>query len=61
MEEDEQRKKQAAYSIGQDLSQLSVDELQDMAEILKQEIARLEEAKNAKSAHISAAEALFKS
>ncbi|MEM7069694.1 MAG: DUF1192 domain-containing protein [Pseudomonadota bacterium] len=61
MEEEETRKKKAAFTIGQDLSQLSVDELGEMIEFLKEEIARIEETRKSKSDHLSAAEALFKS
>ncbi|MEM9332919.1 MAG: DUF1192 domain-containing protein [Pseudomonadota bacterium] len=61
MDEDDKKKKSESYVIGQDLSLLSVDELEDMIEILNQEATRLAEAKSAKSQHLSAAEALFKS
>lgn len=61
MDEDDQTKKTASYTIGQNLELLSVDEIAEIVSELKQEIVRLEDAKNAKSAHMSAAEALFKS
>ena len=61
MEDEEIRKKQEAYTLGQDLSLMSVEEIGEMIEILKQEIARLESAGKSKSDHLSAAEALFKS
>ncbi len=61
MDDEEQKTKQQAYAIGQDLSLLSVEETDEMIEILKQEITRLEQSRDDKSAHLSAAEALFKS
>lgn len=60
-EEEEKAQKLARYVIGQDLSLLSVEEVGEMITGLKQEIIRLEEAKTAKSEHLSAAQALFKS
>ena len=61
MDENDEIKKQPDFAIGQDLSQLSVEELDETIGLLKEEISRLTEARNAKSAHMSAAEALFKS
>jgi len=61
MDEEEQRKIQKSYELGQDLSLLSVTETDEIIEVLKQEIVRLEESRAEKSAHLSAAEALFKS
>ena len=61
MEDEEDRaKKYAGYKIGQELADLSVDELGEIIELLKEEIDRLELAKNDKAEHLSAAEALFK-
>ena len=61
MDEDEIRKKQESFTLGQDLSLLSVEEIREMIEIMKGEISRLEDAAQSKSDHLSAAEALFKS
>ncbi len=60
MDEDEP-KKTPIHEIGQDLSQLSVDELHERIEMLKAEIARLETETGSKDASKSAAEAFFKS
>jgi uncharacterized small protein (DUF1192 family) len=49
----------AAHQIGQDLSSLSLDELEDRIALLTQEIARLHAAITAKTAHRSAADAVF--
>lgn len=59
-DENDIRKKHASYEIGQILDELSVEEITEVVELLKQEIERLETAKASKSAHLSAAEALFK-
>lgn len=59
-DENDIRKKHASYTLGQALDELSVEEITEIAELLKQEIERLEDAKKSKSAHLSAAEALFK-
>jgi len=59
-DENEARKKHASYKIGQVLDELSVEEIVEVVDLLKQEIERLEIAKQSKSAHLSAAEALFK-
>ena len=61
MDDEEKAKKRADYELGQDLSDMSVDELSDMIVLMKEEITRLEAAKAQKSDHLSAAEALFKS
>ena len=55
------RKAPAHHEIGQKLDALSVAELAERVEILKQEIARLEAARNAKLASADAANAFFKS
>ena len=60
MEEEELKKKQAGYKLGQDLSELSVDEIDEMTIILKNEVERLKQARQSKSSHLSAAEALFR-
>lgn len=62
MDEDDARDKiRKQFSIGMDLSELSVEELQNTIVLLREEIARLDAAAQAKSDHLSAAEALFKS
>ena len=58
--EDDRPKKIPAYSIGQDLSALSVAELEMRISELKAEIARLEEEMCAKGPTRTAAEALFR-
>ncbi|WP_448951107.1 DUF1192 domain-containing protein [Labrys neptuniae] len=58
--DDEPRKVPVAHQIGQDLSTLSLHELDERIAALKQEIARLEEAKAKKTASLSAASAFFK-
>ncbi|MGI9352114.1 MAG: DUF1192 domain-containing protein [Rhizobiaceae bacterium] len=60
MEEDESPKKQPTYSIGQDLSLLAVEEIDETIDLLKQEIERLQTERGTKAKHLSAAEALFK-
>jgi uncharacterized small protein (DUF1192 family) len=58
--DDEPRKKSRPHEIGQDLSLLSVDELSERIALLREEIARLEAERTAKSATKSAAESLFR-
>ena len=57
--EDEQIKKLSSYVIGQNLDEMSVEELDQSIELLKAEIDRLKSIRTAKSSHISAAEAFF--
>jgi uncharacterized small protein (DUF1192 family) len=57
---DEPRKTLGAHEIGQDLSMLSVDELDERIDVLDREIARLKEAKAAKENSLAAASAFFK-
>lgn len=57
--EEDISKKHAGYQIGQELADLSVEELDELVGLLTGEIERLREARSAKSAHLSAAEALF--
>ena len=52
--------KKKSYELGQDLSKLSVAELRALIDDLKAEIARVEQAANAKQSSLSAAEAAFK-
>ena len=56
----EVRKKPTHHEIGQVLDALSVGELDERIGLLKTEIARLEEARQAKQASKSAADAFFK-
>jgi uncharacterized small protein (DUF1192 family) len=60
-EEDDRPKKKIAHEIGQDLSLLSLFELNERVDLLKAEIARLEAAARAKSAAKGAADSFFKS
>ncbi len=59
--DDEPVGKKTVHEIGQDLSLLSVGELDARIALLRQEIARLETDKASKGASRSAAEAFFKS
>ncbi|WP_315924781.1 DUF1192 domain-containing protein [Mesorhizobium sp. SP-1A] len=58
--DDEPRKKPARHEIGQDLSLLSVGELNERIALLRVEISRLEAELKAKDTTKSAAEALFR-
>ena len=58
---DHMPKPQPAHAIGQDLSALSLDELDERVVVLRQEIQRLEEARRRKEASVAAASAFFKS
>jgi uncharacterized small protein (DUF1192 family) len=59
--DDEDRpKKKIAHEIGQDLTLLSVKELDERVALLKEEIARLEADKMKKQATRSAADQFFK-
>ena len=57
---DEPRTTLNAHEIGQDLSVLSVDELDERVALLEKEIARLKEAKAAKESSLAAASAFFR-
>ncbi|AYM59542.1 hypothetical protein EN41_03650 [Agrobacterium tumefaciens] len=59
--DDDRPQKPRGHEIGSDLSLLSVDELSDRIELLRAEIARLEDEKKRKSAGRQAAENLFRS
>jgi len=59
-EEDRPKPKAKPHEIGQDLSLLSVAELDERIAALEAEIVRLKAARDAKGAHLSAADALFK-
>jgi uncharacterized small protein (DUF1192 family) len=60
IEDDDRPKKKIAHEIGQDLSLLSVRELDERITLLKDEIARLEADKIKKNATRSAADQFFK-
>jgi uncharacterized small protein (DUF1192 family) len=59
-DEDDRPKKKIAHEIGQDLTLLSVTELDQRVQLLKDEIARLEADKKNKQASRSTADAFFK-
>jgi uncharacterized small protein (DUF1192 family) len=61
IDEDDRPKKKIVHELGQDLTLLSVAELRERIELLKNEIARLEADIKGKQASRSAAESLFKS
>lgn len=58
--DDLEPKKAKSYELGQDLSKLSVAELQALVDRLKAEIARVEQTLGTKQSSKSAAEAAFK-
>ena len=60
IDEDERPKKKIAHEIGQDLTLLSVKELDERVALLNEEIARLEADKTKKQAQRSAADQFFK-
>ena len=60
IEDDDRPKKKIAHEVGQDLSLLSVRELDERIGLLKDEIARLEADKIKKQATRSAADQFFK-
>ena len=59
-EEDDRPKKKLVHEIGQELTLLSVEELGERVQLLKDEIARLEGDMNRKRASRSAADQFFK-
>jgi uncharacterized small protein (DUF1192 family) len=59
--EEKPRPKPAAHEVGQDLSTLSVSELDERIELFEREIERLREARERKEASRNAASAFFKS
>jgi len=61
MQDDEAPRKKVTHEIGQDLSLLSVEELNERIALLTNEIARLQEAAVKKRASKDAANAFFKS
>lgn len=58
--EDEPPRRKAAHEVGQDLSLLSVNEIDERITLLAAEIERLKQAREAKAATKSAADALFR-
>ncbi len=61
MDEDEKKAKRIAqYAIGQDLSDLSIEEVGETIEALEAEIKRLKQIKIEKNEHIAAAAKFFK-
>jgi uncharacterized small protein (DUF1192 family) len=60
IDEDDRPKKKITHEIGQELSLLSVKELNERIEILRAEIARLEADIDKKQASRSAADSVFK-
>jgi uncharacterized small protein (DUF1192 family) len=57
---DELRPTVSGHEIGQDLSMLSIDELDERVEMLEREIARLKDARAKKESSLAAASAFFK-
>ena len=57
---DEPRRLVSGHEIGQDLSMLSIDELDERAEMLEREITRLKDARAKKESSLAAASAFFK-
>jgi uncharacterized small protein (DUF1192 family) len=60
MEDDDRPRKKITHEIGQDLSLLSVEELNERIALLASEIARLQEAAAKKRASKDAANSVFK-
>jgi uncharacterized small protein (DUF1192 family) len=60
VDEEERPKKKVVHEIGQDLALLSVGELRERISLLKEEIARLEAATEAKQASRTTADQFFK-
>lgn len=58
MDENEEKKK-TGYELGQDIYDLSVEDIGEAIELLQEEVRRLEAARAEKSSHLAAAEALF--
>jgi uncharacterized small protein (DUF1192 family) len=59
-DDDERPKKKISHEIGQDLTLLSVRELDERIALLRDEIARLEANKTGKQASLRAADQFFK-
>jgi uncharacterized small protein (DUF1192 family) len=60
MEDDDRPKKKIAHEIGQELGLLSLEELAERIQLLKEEIARLEGAMASKKASRNVADNIFK-
>jgi uncharacterized small protein (DUF1192 family) len=60
MDDEERPKKKIAHEIGQDLALLSLEELAERIQLLKEEIARLEGAMASKKASRTVADHFFK-
>lgn len=58
--DEEEPKRKSAYQLGQDISLMSVDELNETIDALGEEIARLKREVDTKSDSRNAAEAFFK-
>lgn len=58
---DDEPKKKTPYQLGQNIDDLSVGDLTELINDLKQEIVRLEKEADAKGKSLGAAQALFKS
>lgn len=58
--DEEPPKKTAEWAVGEDLSKLSIDELEERIAILRTEISRIEEAITAKRDSIGVADSFFK-
>ena len=59
-DDDDRPKKKLAHEVGQDLGLLSVEELEERVQLLRDEIARLEADMTQKRAKRSAADQFFK-
>ena len=59
-DEDDKPRKKPAHAVGEPLEALSVAELSERIEMLREEIARIEAARTQKQAAQSAADAFFK-
>ncbi len=59
-DDDDRPRKAVAHEIGQKLDSLSIDDLSERIALLRSEIERLEAAKTAKQAALSAAGSIFK-
>jgi uncharacterized small protein (DUF1192 family) len=57
--DDDKPIRKVAHEIGQDLYSLSIEDFDERIALLKAEIARLEEARQKKSAQKAAAESIF--
>ena len=59
MPDDDKPIRKVAHEIGQDLYSLSIEDFDERIALLKAEIARLEEARQQKSAQRAAADSIF--